>query len=205
MGNEPRFDPRAQLGAAASATFASLVYLHITSEVYLPDSVKYPFAYWLCAVLAIGVGFLASTSGYRWITPRPVHNWFQKNGARTARARDLLLYLDTVACVIVLGWATVPTGGPVLSPYGVILLAVALIAPFVTDDIGPALYVVGFVVASYLGWWIYSGNHPVVGELGVPDWLIALTSLASVVISIFLEWVRRTWERDPIDAATVTA
>lgn len=184
------YDPRSQLQAVAVSTFLSLFYIFIFSEVVLENERPFSKPFVLAAIGVVGIAFVAANSGLSWATPK---NWEGKLAKVAPTIRKYILYVDTFASVAVLGWATTFTGGPVHSPYAPMLVAVALVSPFVTEDLRPAIVVTLMVAVSYIGWWQYSAYQSW-AEVDTPEGVEAVTALASVAIGIFLEYVRRSKE-----------
>lgn len=119
---------------------------------------------------------------------------------RTRVLRNIVLYVDTFLSIGILGWVTYFSGGPLTSPYSVILISVALISPFITDSMTPAVVVSVMVGCWYLFWWYYS-NRQQVASFDRPGWLIFATTFVSVIITMLMEYVRRQREKS-LDASS---
>ena len=186
-----KYTPQAQLSGVAFSTLLALGYSYATMNTFVPDHQMPPSSFWIAVGLLMAITLVAATPVSDFIRPLIPDSFSGSFG----RAAYLTLYASTILSVVLLGWICLYTGGPIASPYAVILMAVALLAPYVTDALRSAISVALLVIITYLAFWWLFERSPRELSADAPAWVYAVTSIASVLISLLMEMVRDRTDR----------
>ena len=161
--------------------------------------------FWIVWGTALGIMILGSVD---WQTNKFVTGLVPIPDLIIREERYLIsgaVYLTTLMYVLLIAGLCYYTGGPVSSPYATILLTIAVLSPFVTkeDTNVPMTVVLLYVVAAYcFSWWLSDvSNQP---KPNIPDGLVVLTSIVSVVIALGLEAGKRIVNKRAAASATST-